>query len=61
MNSVQDLTLKMAMSVDRFQRSFLSDRSLSKHLHIQVNGSNLALIYVEAYVIEVVSGSYFGV
>ena len=31
MNGVRDLTVKSAASGDRVQRSFLSDRSLSKH------------------------------
>ena len=34
MNSVRVLTVKSAASEDRVQRSFLSDRSLSKHLYI---------------------------
>ena len=45
------------------QCTFVSDRSLSKCLlHTQVNGSNLlSYLYVEAYVINVVCGSYFGI
>ena len=34
MNTVRVLTVKSAASEDRVQRSFLSDRSLSKHLYI---------------------------
>ena len=34
MNSVRVLTVKSAASEDRVQCSFLSDRSLSKHLYI---------------------------
>ena len=34
MNSVRVLTVKSSASEDRVQRSFLSDRSLSKHLYI---------------------------
>ena len=55
-------TVKSAMSGERVQCSFLSDRSLSKHLlHARMKGSNFALLYVEAYVMDVVSGSYFGI
>ena len=43
----------------RVQCTFVSDRSLSKHLHAQVKESNFTLL--EAYVIDVVRGSYFGV
>ena len=34
MNSVRVLTVKSAACEDRVQRSFLSDRSLSKHLYV---------------------------
>ena len=87
--------LKCAASGDRVQRSFLSDRRLSKHLHSQVNFTLLSIcnrrsvrpgatgwlqthflvtgacqnifstllyyLHVEAYVIYVVCGSYYGV
>ena len=61
MNGVRVLTVKSAMSGDRVQCSFFSDRSLSKHLRTHVKGNNFTLLYVEAYVIDVLSGSYFGV
>ena len=44
----------------RVKCTFVIDQSLSKHLlHTQVKGCNLSLL--EAYVIDVVCGSYFGV
>ena len=44
----------------RVQCTFVIDRSLSKHhLHTQVKGSNFTLL--EAYVIDVMCGSYFHV
>ena len=59
MNGVRVLTVKSAMSGDRGQSSFPSDRSLSKHLHAQVKGSNYTLLYVEAYEVDNGCGSYF--
>ena len=53
-NGGRDFRVICAMSGDRVHCSFLSDRSMSKHLHAQVKGSNFALLYVEAYVINVV-------
>ena len=59
MNGVRALTVKYAANGNKVQCSFLSDRSLSKHLlHNQVRGSNFALLYVEAYVIDVDCGSF---
>ena len=58
MNGVRVFTVKSAMSGNRVECSPISDMSLSKHLHTQVKGSYL---HVEAYVIDVVCGSYIGV
>ena len=47
MNGVYILTVVSHASGDRVQRSFLSDRSLSKQLlHTQVNFSILSIIIV---------------
>ena len=44
MNVVHVLTVKSAASGDRVQRSFLGDRSFSKHLlHTQMNFSLLSI------------------
>ena len=51
------LTVKRATNVDGVQSSFLGDRSVSKRLH----HTPLSFPYVEAYVIDLVCGSYFGV
>ena len=62
MNGLRVSTVKSANSGDKVQCSFLCDRCLFKHLlHTQVKGSNLTLLYVEAYVIDVVCGMYCGV
>ena len=47
MNSVRVLTVKSAASEDRVQRSFLSDRSLSKHLYILY--IYISIIYILSY------------
>ena len=47
MNSVRVLTVKSAASEDRVQCSFLSDRSLSKHLYILY--IYISIIYILSY------------
>ena len=47
MNSVRVLTVKSAASEDRVQRSFLSDRSLSKHLYSLY--IYISIIYIISY------------
>ena len=60
MNGVSVLKVKSAMI--GVQCSFLSGRILSKHLlHTQSKGSNFIFSYVEAYVIDIMYGAYFGV
>ena len=47
MNSVHVLTVNSAVSGDRVQCSFLSDRSLSKHLYILY--IYISIIYISSY------------
>ena len=55
MNGVRVLTVKSKSSGYRVQSSFLSDMSMSYHHH-----NLLSYLCLEAYVIDVVCGSYFG-
>ena len=47
MNGMRVLTVKSTVSGDRVQCSFLSDRSLSKHLYILY--IYISIIYVSSY------------
>ena len=49
MNGVRVLTVKSTVSGDRVQCSFLSDRSLSKHLYILYIYIYISIIYILSY------------